>query len=94
MASTALSYLQKEDVCTLHARVEDLGSSQIVCFRSSHDLTTLSDSSKGVESGNVHDQCPVLIWLLVDLFRSTQELDPAHIHANSLPDLYHVLQTA
>lgn len=49
-----MQYLEEEDVCTLHAWVEDLRCSQVVCLRPAHDLGALGDPCQGVQPGYVH----------------------------------------
>jgi len=78
---------QKEDVSTLHTRVENLGRWEIISFASSHDGTALLDSSNVVLPTDVHDKTPVLVSSSIDFVGSPEELDVAEVHTGSFPDL-------
>ena len=87
----ACTDLQEEDICTLHAWIEYLSGRQFICFGSPHDLRASDDSLEIVLRSNIHDECPVSIWLFVDFFGCTQELNFLQVHADCLPHLDHIL---
>ena len=60
-------YLEEEDICTLHARVEDLRGGQVVRLIAPHDLLAPDDAPQLVLAGDVHHQAPVLAGSAIDL---------------------------
>mmetsp|Transcript_5287 Transcript_5287/g.15170 ORF Transcript_5287/g.15170 Transcript_5287/m.15170 type:complete len:333 (-) Transcript_5287:452-1450(-) len=89
--------LQEEDVCALHAGVEDLRRRHLALAGPPHDLAAACNTLHGVAPRHVHHQWPILCSSTVDLLRGGQELHRACVvildafHAHSLPDLHHVL---
>mmetsp|Transcript_89945 Transcript_89945/g.259233 ORF Transcript_89945/g.259233 Transcript_89945/m.259233 type:complete len:258 (-) Transcript_89945:144-917(-) len=81
---------QKENIRTLHEWVQDLRRRQ-VAFQSSHNLTTLLDSSNVESTSNIQHCRPVLIGMLRDFFRRPFELHIRQIHTGSLPDFLQIL---
>ena len=67
--------LEVEDICALHARIHDLGCTELFFFPSPHDCAAPPHSCQAISPGNIHDKRPILIRVSVDLLRSAHEDD-------------------
>mmetsp|Transcript_10899 Transcript_10899/g.23990 ORF Transcript_10899/g.23990 Transcript_10899/m.23990 type:complete len:222 (+) Transcript_10899:2001-2666(+) len=77
--------LQKEDVRTLHERIQDLGGSQ-VSLHPPHNLTTLFNPRHIKPPCHIQHQRPIHIRLLRNLRRSPTKLHILQIHPRRLPN--------
>ena len=65
IAACFKGYLQKEDVSTLHAWVEDLSCTEVITLLAAHDLCTLLDPIQIEATGNVQHQRIVFMRIAV-----------------------------
>ena len=76
---------QKEDICTLHARIHYLWSWHVISVLSSHDLTAFLYSCDIEFSRDINYDWPVLVSSLIDLIRCPEELNVRQIHTSCFP---------
>ena len=78
---------EEEDIGTLHNRVENLGSVEIVFFAASHDHTAFLDSTERRVTRNIEHLSPVGDSIFFDFLGSPEKLNVIEIHTGSFPDL-------
>lgn len=77
---------EEENVCALHARVQNLRSRHVVSFSSPHDLTALLDPRDVELPSDVDHNGPVLISSFIDFVGCPQELHVSKVHSGSFPN--------
>lgn len=79
--------LQKENICTLHAGIQNVGGGHVVAFGAAHNLGALFDTRYVELPRNVNNQRPVFLCSFVDLVGSPQELHVCKVHPSGFPNL-------